>query len=205
LPRPIVRAPAADLEFDLAGGEKLDEPRSAMQAVGKRAGTRRNEIDFSAEPDAGSLELDLGAVRPNAAQNSVPARPATSERTASKASTQDRSAAKATSKPSAADESTGDRRSETYLPRVSMPAGVRSAAGPMSRAEVVHKPGIDDSAQRTRARQIALLRVLGGVGIAALGVLFDSSIAYGNANMLSVLAHAVAIYQLGVGLRGLSP
>jgi hypothetical protein len=111
----------------------------------------------------------------------------------------ERSAAKA------ADDAGVDRRGETYVPRVSMPDGVRSAAGPMSKAEVVHKPGIDNSAQRSRARQIALLRVLGGVGIAALGVLFDSSIVYGNANTLSVLAHAVAIYQLGVGLRGLSP
>jgi hypothetical protein len=194
-----MRPLTADLEFDLLGGDKLDEPKSATQAVSKRAGTRRNEIDFGAAPDAGSLELDMGAVRPNAAQHSMPARAAVPEPSAPKAAMHERSAAKA------ADDASVDRRGETYVPRVSMPDGVRSAAGPMSKAEVVHKPGIDNSAQRSRARQIALLRVLGGVGIAALGVLFDSSIVYGNANTLSVLAHAVAIYQLGVGLRGLSP
>jgi hypothetical protein len=85
------------------------------------------------------------------------------------------------------------------------PDPARAVAGPMSRAEVVHKPGIDDSAKRTRHRQLSLLRVLAAVAIAGLGVVFDSSIVYGNANLLSVLAHALAIYQLGVGLRGLAP
>jgi ribosomal protein L7/L12 len=197
LPRPIMRAPTADLEFDLVSGQGLAEPKSAMQRVSKRAGSRRNEIDFSAEPDTGSLELDMGPGGSSATHNSMPARAATPDRSTA----QERVAAKA----SANDEFAGDRRSETYVPRASMPAIARGGAGPMSKAEVVHKPGIDNSAERTRARQIALLRVLGAVGIGALGVLFDSSIAYGNANLLSVLAHALAIYQLGVGLRGLAP
>jgi hypothetical protein len=196
-----MRAPTADLEFDLMSSQGLDEPRSSMQPIGKKSAPRRNEIDFGAEPGAGSLELDVGPARTDAAERLEPAWSASSERTVS--STSERSAMNASPKPAVADPSSGDRRSETFVPRMPSPE-IPRAAGPMSRAEVVHKPGIDNSAERTRRRQLSLLRVLGAVGIGAIGYVLDSSIVYGNANLLSVLAHAVAIYQLGIGLRGLT-
>jgi len=75
----------------------------------------------------------------------------------------------------------------------------------MSRAAVVHKPGIAAKEPYSRRRQLGLLRMLGAVSVAAAGVWIDSSIIYGNANPLSVILHGVAIYQFGVGMRGMLP
>jgi hypothetical protein len=49
------------------------------------------------------------------------------------------------------------------------------------------------------------LRMLGAVSVAAAGIWLDSSIVYGNANLLSVIMHGLAIYQFGVGARGMLP
>lgn len=205
LPRPIMRAPTADLEFDLMSSDGLDEPKSSMQPIGKKGGgTRRNEIDFGGASTTGSLELDLGGERSNPADRAA-APAATSERSAAAVTTFERSAGKTTQRIPVVDPSVADRRSEPYVARTASPEVSRGLAGPMSRAEVVHKPGVDNTTERTRRRQLSLLRVLAAIAIGALGVVFDSSIVYGNASVLSVLVHALAIYQMGVGLRGLAP
>jgi ribosomal protein L7/L12 len=212
LPRPIMRAATADLEFDFAGpsgGDFDSEPRTSMQPSGaKKSGSRRNEIVFGDEPDTGTLELDIGAVRAATSERSgsrttvseraALVRTAIAERAASKAA-QPQESLRAPEQPAA------ESRSEQFVGRVSNPDLARGGAGPMSRAAVVHKPGIDPKATPSRRRQIALLRILGAVAIAALGIQLDSSILWGNANVFSVLAHALAIHQLGVGVRGVAP
>jgi hypothetical protein len=70
----------------------------------------------------------------------------------------------------------------------------------MSRAAVVQP--VVAKVRDPRKRQIALLRMLAALLIAACGIWLESSIVYGNANLGSVLAHAVAIYQLGLGVWG---
>jgi hypothetical protein len=211
LPRPIMRALTADLEFDLAeprGGDGVDSDSgsSIQQTSGKQGGSRgRNEIDFSDEPDTGRLELDIGSARAPSSDRNAADRKATSERsTASRGTASDRSAAKTMQQPIAPEHAAADSRAEQYAGRMSNPDVVRGGAGPMSRAAVVHKPGIESKDSRLRRRQIALARVLGAVAIGTLGVVFDVSIVHGNANVASVLAHALAIYQFGVGLRGMT-
>jgi hypothetical protein len=94
-------------------------------------------------------------------------------------------------------------RGDPTSPRMSNP-DIGTGPGPMSRAAVIQQPSAAELAAPKRQRQIALLRVLGAVAVAAIGIQLDSSIVYGNANLLSVVAHAVAIYQLGIGLRGMA-
>jgi ribosomal protein L7/L12 len=212
LPRPIMRAPSADLEFDIgssSSGDGIDglSRSSAQSAVVQKSSRGRNEIDFSGEPSTGALELDIGdrdpaADRTGAARTNVAERP-----TAGRAANAERNTSKgvATPTPSSAEQQGSSESRAESAGRMSVTDISRVGPGPMSRAAVVHKPGIDPKDQSSRRRQLALLRVLGAVGVAALGFVFDSSIAYGNANLISVVAHAVAIYQLGVGLRGLTP
>jgi len=214
LPRPIMRAPTADLEFDFAsvsGGDGLDAGlRSSLQPGGNGPGSRgRSEIDFSDEPDTGTLELDIGgSARTPASDRSAAVRNTVSERAAAvRAAIAERNASKTLSMPTPAlaeQHAASEPRPEQLAGRISNPDIVRGVPGPMSRAAIVHKPGVDPKDSPARRRQIALLRVLGAIGVGALGVVFDSSIVYGNANLISVLAHAVGIYQLGVGLRGLT-
>jgi hypothetical protein len=213
-----MRQVTADLEFDFAGpngGDGFDsDPKPSTASFGsKKTESRgRNEIDFSNQSDTASLELDTGSVRGaksdasaaarTTSEQGAAARNLTPERGVNRIASSERGAAK-TTQPTLSDSERGGeqaagRMSSTDLPRV-------GGAGPMSRAAVVHKPGIDPKAAPGRRRQIALLRVLGAIAIGTLGIMFDSSIMYGNANVLSVLAHALAIYQLGVGLRGMTP
>jgi hypothetical protein len=211
LPRPIMRAPTADLEFDLAsssGGDGLDSDlRRSIDPLGsKQGGSRgRNEIEFGDDPDTGRLELDIGSGPDAIPDRSAGARNAASDRSAATRSmASDRNAAKTPLQSAVPDQAAAESRADHTAGRMSNPDVARGGAGPMSRAAVVHKPGIDAKAGRSRRRQIALLRVLGAVVIGALGVVFDSSILYGNANVISVLAHTLAIYQFGVGLRGMA-
>jgi ribosomal protein L7/L12 len=209
LPRPIIRQATADLEFDMggldspAGGE---EPNSSMQPLGApNLGTRRNEIDFGGAPESSMLELDVASVRGAGSDGANATRAAVSQPSAVGRTTL---TGRVASMPAAAasvqsakphEEPASGRMSRTDVSAVAGP-------GPMSRAAVVHQTGNESAAKSAaRVRQVALLRILAGVGIAALGISFDSSIIWGNANSISLLAHAIAIYQLGVGLRELAP
>ena len=188
LPRPILRQHTADLEFDLATpgagtGEPVSardaEPQSAVKPIkggGAGAGKRRNEIEFS-DDDTGRLELDVGPTRGPQKVEDKAASPTGSEPL----------------KPPAAP--SGEHQTIRG----------ESPERPMSRAAVVHKPGITDKAPYSQRRQLSLLRMLGAVLVVAAGIWLDSSIIYGNANLLSVIAHGAAIYQFGVGLRGMFP
>jgi hypothetical protein len=217
-----MRTATADLEFDFAspsGGDGFDpnpQAASTPSMGSKKTESRgRNEIDFSHQSGTASLELDVGSVHGATSDRTAPARTTseqgaaarnlTPERGVNRIAGSERGVAKTTqsvvSDPVAverAGEQFGGRMSSIDLARV-------GGAGPMSRAAVVHKPGIDPKSSPSRRRQIALLRLLSAVAIGALGVMFDSSIVYGNANLLSVLAHALAIYQFGVGIRGMAP
>ncbi len=195
LPKPIMRAPTADLEFDLADGDgrsspepmrsgddSRGEPKSG-QAIGAASGKRaRSVIEFDEGGGAGKLELDVEPAR------------GTIDKPAS---------------PSAGADDAASRRTLTGAVSLEPPVSPRMAAqtsrgpGPMSRAAVVVKTGPTAAFEGRRRRQIAVLRMLGAILIAATGFWLDSSIIHGTANLSSVLVHAFAIYQLGVGLRGM--
>lgn len=183
LPKPVMRAMTADLEYDFASsGEPAREPKSETHPVGggARGGKRsRNDIEFGAGADD-KLELDDAAVRG-----------ATSERSGGRT---------LTGMDVPVPPRNLEARAEPPAQRLSSPEIPRDLA-PLSRAAVVHKPGVSTKVPPS-PRSIAALRVLIGVGVGVLGIVFDNSIVYGNANLLSVAAHAFGIYQLGVGLRG---
>jgi hypothetical protein len=81
------------------------------------------------------------------------------------------------------------------------PAPASAPASASTRAEVRAKLKAQNVA--LPSLRIPLLRVLSAVAIVALGVWVDNSILYGSANWLGVGAHAVAIYLLGLGLKGI--
>jgi hypothetical protein len=190
LPKPIMRQLTADLEFDLAAsggsGEPAvgaAEPKSAARTPNKRSAVRRNEIEFAGGTNA-TLELDVEARAPERGPDKPPEglKPAAGRPTR-----------------------TGVVVSGDQPVMRSSPTEAGRGPGPMSRAAVVTKTGPASLAPARRRRTIALLRVFGAVCAAAGGVWFESSIVYGNANIVSVLVHAAAIYQCGVGLRGMLP
>lgn len=85
-------------------------------------------------------------------------------------------------------------------------AGARPAPAPVpvsaaTKAEVRAKLQAQNVA--LPSLRIPLLRVLSAVAIVALAVWVDNSILYGSANWLGLGAHAVAIYLLGLGLKGI--
>jgi hypothetical protein len=177
-PKPALRQHTADLEFDLATpGARDAEPQSAVKPI-KGTAKRRNEIEF-AGGDTGTLELDVDPVR------------APQKRAEDKSETP-------TGKEHARPLAAGSGEAPVAAP-------LSDAGRPMSRAAVVHKPGIVDKEPYSRQRQLALLRMLGAVSLGAAGIWLDSSIIYGNASLLSVILHGLAIYQFGVGLRGILP
>lgn len=214
LPRPIMRALTADLEFDFASPQASDgnagDMRNSLRPQGSNNGGSRgrHEIDFSDEPDTGALELDIGGARAQPARSIVP-RSSVSDRAAVvRAAIAERAASKIVSTPTplrSEPQVTSDPRAEQFAARLSNPDIARSGPGPIARAAVVQKPSIDPKHSPAQLRKIAVLRVVGALGVVAAGIVFDSSIVYGNANLISVIAHAVAIYQLGIGLRGLTP
>lgn len=78
----------------------------------------------------------------------------------------------------------------------------RAADGPAphGRAAVVQRAG----PARPQSRTVPLLQVCFALGVAAVGYWADSSVIFGSASLLSVIAHGVALYQLVLGVRGLA-
>lgn len=70
---------------------------------------------------------------------------------------------------------------------------------PMSRAAVVERPVVE----APRSRTVPLLQLLAAMCVAVCGYWFDSSIAFGNASPISVIAHGLALQQLCLGVRGM--
>ncbi|HEX2677864.1 MAG TPA: hypothetical protein VHM19_14525 [Polyangiales bacterium] len=92
-------------------------------------------------------------------------------------------------------------------PRASLtvddPMGPRSAAtGVEAVAARAPKPPPSPRAERTKRVGVALVRLLFSLAVIASGLWLDDSIVRGNASPPSLLLHAFAIYQLGLGLRG---
>jgi uncharacterized protein (DUF2267 family) len=97
-------------------------------------------------------------------------------------------------------------RSGDTLQAVSVPGKVsgeplkpKGAEAPMSRAAVVERP----APKAARSRTVPLLQLLAALCVGVMGYWFDSSIAFGNASPLSVIAHGLALQQLLLGIRGL--
>jgi hypothetical protein len=216
-----MRAPAKDLEFDLAPPEGHDEPPSAVALHGGAKAQRgtRQEIVFDTTRQTDRLELDLDHAKPASREASqslgpraeTPAtgtRPKTAatQRAAKPGAGALRADPHVSAAPRQDDADSGDGSAPATSAREAalrsqQASGERSGAGPMSRAAVVQPVAIH--VRDPRQRQVALLRMCGALLIAASAIWLDSSIAYGNANLVSVLAHALVIYQLGVGVREL--
>jgi hypothetical protein len=225
LPRPIMRPITKDLEYEMSGSpglgapvpiaarEPSEEPESGEDKPQSGAGAARAvraEFEFDHANASERLELDLGsdagAAQPRAAGPAV-----TNSRAPSEAA---QVSQRARTSRAAGARGAGAKQSRVPAADRSRPESASGSSEPTTLAERVPGPAMSRAAvvdQTARAqrdpsqRTYALLRVLAAFTIAALGIWFDNSIAYGNANSLSVLAHAVAIYQLGLGLRGLTP
>jgi hypothetical protein len=199
LPQPVMPLMAADLEFDVLSKPFPDDsvavpfPINPVGAVTSppsaaekpepgdgRSLRRHHELDLT-ESVAGAIDLELGA---SAAwqQPSAAARAASSERARPASRT---GAHKALTDPA----SMTAGAAQTNTPRIA----------PMSRAELVPR-----AAPRARpSKSVPLLRVLGAIVVAVLGLLLDNSIAYGTANWFSLVMHGLALHQFLLGAWGL--
>jgi hypothetical protein len=77
-------------------------------------------------------------------------------------------------------------------------ATARSRPPPLTRAAVVQR-----AAPVERSRAVPLLRLLGAIGVCVMCYWLDSSILFGDAGTLSVIAQGLALQQLVLGVRGL--
>jgi hypothetical protein len=95
-------------------------------------------------------------------------------------------------------------RSQTREPTGPQPVvrarPVEGGAAPHSRAAVVARAAEVASPSRT----LPLVQVCFALGVAAIGYWSESSVIFGSAGLWSVIAHGVALYQLVLGIRGLS-
>jgi hypothetical protein len=196
LPRPILRPPSSDLEFDMtgqqddlggsmpqaSGPDELDY-ESGADASGRR-GTRsgrREEIELDATDTSNRLDIDPAAAA--ATQRVDP-------------STRDQAALGADN-----DQAQSESRVQGARTMRIADATQRLAdpqRGPaMSRAAVVQRPA---EAAASGPRSLALLQLLAAVAVVVLGVWLDNTIIYGNATPFSVLVHGLALQQLGFSL-----
>lgn len=109
----------------------------------------------------------------------------------------------------AAPPETRDRKPERARPHKQEALGPHPAAprpraaegpAPHARAAVVKRAEKPEKATRT----VPLLQLCFALAVAAIGYSADSSVIYGNASLWSVIAHGVALYQLILGVRGLT-
>ncbi|HEY2733145.1 MAG TPA: ribosomal protein L7/L12 [Polyangiales bacterium] len=175
LPKPIMRMPTADLEFDMESIEEdvdLEESLNAdLDDPGELKGLRKprnEELELDAG-NAGVLDLDHPAPQRQAAKPKP--RPV---------------------KPSSARSADGAREAA---------ATTESGANTtISRAAVVQPVAtVDKRARRSRA----VVQLMAAVLVFGLGLYFDNSVLFGNASWFSVLAHGLAIQQFGSALWAL--
>jgi hypothetical protein len=197
LPQPVMPLMAADLEFDALARPLADDSIAmplpagslaapAADAAQPQPSDRRNlrrhqELDLAAR-FSGGVDLELGAsaswqatVRPGGQERTERTRPASN---------------------TGAHKTTGEAGVNSAD---SAPTNVQRIA-PMSRAEVV--PRVAPVARPSKA--LPLARVLGAVVIAVVGLHFDNTIVFGNANWFSVVLHGLALHQLLLGVWGLT-
>ena len=190
LPKPILRPPSSDLEFDMLGGSDTlaGELPSALQAndvdpneLGggatktARSNARRQELELDAGGSVASLDLDPAATSPriDATQHAVePVVPETED-----------------AAPAA--------RTGGLRPLRNPEQADAQRGPPMSRAAVVQHGAISDDRPE---RSLALLQLLAAVAVGVGGAQLDNSIFYGNASLFSVIVHGLALQQLGYGV-----
>jgi hypothetical protein len=209
VPRPVKRAPSADLEYDvLARDEPEEEIAAALRSLGEPEPSA-NDVDLLESGDANrkalramrreEIELDGGSAGdaldlalPSAGQRREPTgshmrEPAAREKTPTLQTEPVRAPAEAHT---------------VRTQRVTNPK--TEASGPqrgpvMSRAAVVEQPIQPPAATKS----LALAQLLAALLVVGLGVWLDNSVLYGNASLFSVIAHGLAIQQFGLGVRGL--
>jgi len=191
LPRPIMRALTADLEFDIFGGQGTDgslppalgasvldtEDTDTHERTQGQRNPRRQEIELDASGSSNALDLDPTATAPRL-----------------EPSPRDQAAHGTLPAPNPPRSAPGARaaRSTDAQPA---PDPQRGAA--MSRAAVVQRPAASNS---TASRQLALLQILCATAVIVAGVWLDNTIIYGNASHFSVVVHGLALQQFGWGV-----
>jgi hypothetical protein len=213
LPRPVLRPPSEDLEFDMLatdepeyGSDPLrgfgepqqaiddadpDEPHEPAEATRKGMRTmRREELELDSGDSGGALDLALPT-------RSLGREPAGSQRREPTSRGEDAPALE-TEVTRAPSEAQASRTQRTAGPKTETSAAQRGPV--MSRAAVVEKRGV---AQTQAPRSLALMQLLAAVLVVGLGVRFDSSVVYGNASPFSVVVHGLAIQQFVLGVWGL--
>jgi hypothetical protein len=91
-----------------------------------------------------------------------------------------------------------ERRVHPQLPAAKSTEAALLGPSPLTRAAVVqHAAPVQPS------RTLPLLRLLGGFGVCVSCYWFDSSILFGDAGTVSVIAQGLALQQLVLGVRGL--
>jgi len=86
-------------------------------------------------------------------------------------------------------------------PRLELPGPVASAP----EVQPKEAPPASSAPATARSRVIALLELVGGLVVLYMGLRFGDSVLHGNASLLSVAVHGLALYGLGAGLVGLRP
>ncbi|MEY4583249.1 MAG: hypothetical protein RL701_7952 [Pseudomonadota bacterium] len=200
----------ADLEYDMLDAleAKLDEPEGSdeLRDLGRELGltgdsytpeaerephstslrTQQGEFDLAAaEPEPQGLELDRAAMKRTTLHG---------QSTGPRVSL---SAKRGMAEPPGAPQTPARSpvTSMRELPGMREPTGAHKA----SAAALREAP----KTEKSRARDVPLLQVFGALVVAAIGHWLDSSVIYGNASTISVIAHGLALQQLILGVRGL--
>jgi hypothetical protein len=96
------------------------------------------------------------------------------------------------------------QQGERARPQKQEAPATRQRAGegpaPHARAGMVRR----EAPTEKSTRALSLLQLCFALAVAAIGFWSDSSVIYGSANLWSVIAHGVALYQLFLGVRGLA-
>ncbi len=191
-----LQAAGAEVVLSRAGAAPAP-PRSAPHAAAKPAAPSNVPARSRYRPPSGDLELDLGAEtsEPTSADPAPPAH--------ASAQAGDEHAGANTAPSDGLREQVVFGAEALALPTATTgPRGKHYAAGASPAAR-------DAMAAQQRAAgepspmRLPLLRLLVAVVIFGLGAHLDNSILYGSASWPSLGLHACAIYQLGLGLRGI--
>jgi len=198
LPLPAPRTAAPDLEYDvlsaldaaLDGSEvqpaarhnpahdaleesSLEEPLLSDDASSLAVKGRQDELDLGGGASRASMELELDAPPAQAKHKAADSAP----RKALPLQQNERQAP----------------------PGATQPRQPVAPVGASRAALIEHRR----AAEAPRSRSVPLLQLLAACGVFAAGYWVDSSILYGNASPVSVVAHGLALQQLLLGLRGL--
>jgi hypothetical protein len=114
--------------------------------------------------------------------------------------------------PRAASQEVPRARRVPELEPPAMPANSASLTRPVvpellvsgdARAPVKGEPVAKTASQERRSRALAVAEILGAAAVLYFGLRLDDTVLHGNASLVSLALHGVAIYALGAGLAGL--